>query len=34
MLTNKNYIFDLASSLDKNLKYDFAEEMYFDVKPP
>ena len=32
MITNKNYNIDLASLLDKKLKYDFAKEMNFDVK--
>ena len=32
MTTNKNYNVDHASLLEKNLSYDFAKEMYFDVK--
>ena len=32
MITNKNYIVDLASLSDKKLMYDFAKEMKFDVK--
>ena len=32
MITNKNYNVVLASLLDKTLMYDFAKEMYFDVK--
>ena len=32
MITNKNYNVDLACLSDKNLMYDFAKEMYFDVK--
>ena len=32
MITNKNYNAHLASFSDKNLMYDFAKEMYFDVK--
>ena len=32
MITNKNYNVDLASLLDKILMYDFAKEIYFDVK--
>ena len=34
MITNKNYNVDLAVLLDKKLRYDFAKEMYFDVKAP
>ena len=33
MITNKNYNVDLASLSDKKEMYDFAKEMYFDVKP-
>ena len=32
MMTNKNYKVDLASLSDKNLMYDFAKEMNFDVR--
>ena len=32
MIPNKNYNVDLASLSDKKLIYDFAKEMYFDVK--
>ena len=32
MITNKNYNVDLASLSDKKFMYDFAKEMYFDVK--
>ena len=32
MITYKNYNVDLASLSDKKLLYDFAKEMYFDVK--
>ena len=32
MITNKNFNVDLAKSPDKKLMYDFATEMYFDVK--
>ena len=32
MVTNKNYIVDLAKLSGKNSMYDFAKEMYFDVK--
>ena len=31
-ITNKNYNVDLTSLLDKKLMYDFAKEMYCDVK--
>ena len=31
MITNKNYNVDLASLADKNLRYDFAKEVQFDV---
>ena len=31
-ITNKNYNVDLASLSDKNLMYDFAKEMNFDLK--
>ena len=31
-ITNKNHNVDLASLLDKNLMYDFAKVMYFDIK--
>ena len=34
MITNKKYNVDLASSLDKKIKYGFAEETNFDVKAP
>ena len=34
MITNKSYNVDLASLSDKNLLYDFAKELYFDVKAP
>ena len=34
MITNKNYNVDFASLADKKLMYDFAKEMYFDVKAP
>ena len=34
MITNKNYNADLASLSDKKLMYDFAKEMYFDVRAP
>ena len=34
MITIKNYNVDLASLSDKNLMYDFAKGMYFDVKAP
>ena len=32
LITNKNYNVDQASLSDKNVTYDFAKEMYFDVK--
>ena len=32
MITNKNYNVDLAKLSDKNLMYDFAKEMNFDLK--
>ena len=32
MITNENYNVDLAILSDKNLMYDFAKEMYFDIK--
>ena len=32
MITNKNYNVNLASLADKNLLYDFAEEMHFDER--
>ena len=32
MITNKDYDKDLASSSDQKLLFDFAKEMYFDVK--
>ena len=32
MITNKNYIVDLASLADKKLMYDFAKEMHFDER--
>ena len=32
MITKKNYYVDLSSLSDKNLMYDFAKEMYFDLK--
>ena len=32
MITNNKYDVDLASLSDRNLMYDFAKEMYFDVK--
>ena len=32
MITNKNYNNDLASLADKNLMYDFAKEINFDLK--
>ena len=32
MITNKNYNVDIASLSDKKILYDFAKEMYFDVK--
>ena len=31
MITNKNFIVDLARLSDKKLMYDFAKEMHFDV---
>ena len=31
-MTNKNYNVDLASLLDKKLRFDFAQEMNFDLK--
>ena len=31
-MTNRNYNVDLASLSDKKLLFDFAKEMYFDVK--
>ena len=34
MITKKNYNVDLASLWDEKLMYDFAKEMYFDVKAP
>ena len=34
MITNKNYNFDLASVAGKTLIFDFAKEMYFDVRAP
>ena len=34
MITNKSYNVDLASLSDKKLLYDFAKELYFDVKAP
>ena len=34
MITNKNYNVDLASLQDKKVMYDFAKEMYFDVRAP
>ena len=34
MITKKNYNVDLASLADKKLRYDFATEMYFDVRAP
>ena len=34
MITNKNFNVDLASLQDKNLMYDFAKEMNFDMKAP
>ena len=34
MITNKNLNVDLAILSDKKLLYDFAKEMYFDVKTP
>ena len=32
LMKNKNYIVDLASLLDKNLMYEFAKEMHFDIR--
>ena len=32
MIPNKDYNVDHASLLDKNVLYDFAEKLYFDVK--
>ena len=32
VITNNKYNVDLASLLDKKLIYDFAKELYFDVK--
>ena len=32
LITNKNYNVDLASLVDKKLMFDFAKEMFFDVK--
>ena len=32
MITNKNYNVDLAGLSDKTIMYDFAKEMYSDVK--
>ena len=32
MITNKNYNVDLAFISDRNLLFEFAEEMYFDEK--
>ena len=32
MITNKNYNVNLASLADKELMYDFAKEMHFDLK--
>ena len=32
MLTNENYIVDLASLLDRKLMFEFSREMYFDGK--
>ena len=32
LITCRNYNVDLASLSDKKLLYDFAEEMYFDIK--
>ena len=32
MITNKDYIVDLVTLSDKNLMYDFAKEMNFDLK--
>ena len=32
MITNKNYIVNLASLADKKLMYDFAKEMHFDER--
>ena len=34
MITNKNYNVDLAILSDEKLMYDFAKEMYFDVRAP
>ena len=34
LITNKNYIVNFASLSDKKLLYDFAKELYFDVKAP
>ena len=34
MINKINLIVDLASLLDKKLLFDFAKEMYFDVKAP
>ena len=34
MITIRNYNFDLASSQDKKLMYDFAKEMNFDFEAP
>ena len=33
-ITNKKFNVDLASLSDKNLRFDFAKEKYFDVKAP
>ena len=34
MITNRYYYVDLASLWDEKLMYDFAEQLYFDVKAP
>ena len=34
MITNSKFNVDLASLSDKNLMYDFAKEMHFDLKAP
>ena len=33
MITNKNYNLDHANLLEKKLFYDFAKELFFNVKP-
>ena len=34
LITNRNYIVDLASLSDEKVKYDFAKEVNFDIKGP